>query len=110
MRVHLKSAFIDESGTLGRSRYVDGSPALLFAPETGEPAWALSTNLGAYALAPRENCVYVKGYGEHEGVAEALVELGAGEVMEHIVFGPFSTTATLVRLNAEIKDWSEEGA
>lgn len=98
MTLRLKSLYIDENGTLGVSRYADGSPALLFAPDTGEPAWALSTNLAGHGIVTPEGRVYIKGYGEHIGVCESLVENGAVEVVEEIVFGPYDTRATLVKV------------
>lgn len=98
IRVHIKSKFINEGGVVGRSRYADGSPVLLFSPDSGEPAWALSTNLAGHGIVTPENHAYIKGYAEHEGLCEALVKLGVVEVVQEITFGPYDTKATLVKV------------
>jgi len=99
IRVHIKSKFINEGGVVGRSRYADGSPALLFSPDSGEPAYALSTNLAGHNITvPAEGHVYIKGYAEHEGLCEALVKLGVVEAVQEITLGPYDTKATLVKV------------
>ena len=70
-RIHLKTKYTDDEGTIGFGNYADGQLAMLFAPDTGEPAWALSMNLIAYGLVAPENHVYVGGYSEHVGIPRA---------------------------------------
>jgi hypothetical protein len=95
---YLRTRYINESGSIGRSLYADGSPALLFAPDNGEPAWALSTNLAGHGIITPPDRVYIKGYAEHEGLCAALEMLGVVEVEAEIVFGPYDTPAYLVKV------------
>lgn len=98
MFLHLKSKYIDEVGVVGRSQYADGTPALLFNPDSGEPAYALSVNLVGHDLHPPDGHVFIKGYAEHEGVCECLVDNGAVEVVRGFTFGPYDTKASLVKV------------
>jgi hypothetical protein len=97
-RIHLKTKYTDDEGTIGFGNYADGQLAMLFAPDTGEPAWALSMNLIAYGLVAPENHVYVGGYSEHVGIASCLQDQGVAQLEEEIIFGPFNTPAYLMRV------------
>lgn len=99
MSVHIKTDYINESGEVGKAFYADGQEALLFAPHTGEPAWALSTNLLGHGIIAPEGHVYVKDYSEHKGLCAQLVEAGVVEVVDEVIFGPYDTHAFLVRVN-----------
>lgn len=98
MTLHLKSTFINEAGTVGRGQYRDGSLALLFSPDTGEPAWALSTNLVGHGLHAPDGHVFIKGYAEHDGLCQCLVDNGVVERVREVTFGPYDTTADLVKV------------
>jgi len=97
--VHVKD------GTLRLRQYADGSLAVQvefiereegFSYPTSE---TLSVNMSAYLPTPMPHHFYVKGYGEHEGLAEAIVAAGLAEVIgDPIDFGPFDTHVYLMRL------------
>lgn len=97
--VHMKDANVRVS------QYADKSLALIAegVDDEGFPdVETLSVNLTAYNLRPAPNCVYVKAYAEHEGLAEALVTAGIGVIEGTIHFGPYNTTAHVLRLNEEV--------
>ncbi len=98
MITRIDSKYIRESGEISKAAYQDGQLALMFSPESGEPAFALSTNLASHGLYAPEGHVYVKGYGEHEGVATALAGAGVASPVNEVAFGPYDTTATLMRV------------
>ena len=103
MKVAIHTTFINESGEVGTSMYADGQTALLFAPDTGEPAWALSTNLAGHGLHAPDGHVFVKGYSEHEGLAKELERLEVATPVQEVTFGPYSTTATLMQLSEGVQ-------
>lgn len=86
--------------------YLDGTPALVAdVLDTDLDCWfdeTLSTNLFSYGLMPDEDCIFVKDYSEHEGLAEAIEDAGWGEAVGAVMFGPFNATATVIRLSEEI--------
>jgi hypothetical protein len=97
-RIHLKTKYSDEDGEVSFGKYRDGQLALLFAPDTGEPEWALSMNLGGHGLIAPEDHVYIGGYSEHVGIASCLQDQGVAELAEEIIFGPYDTPAYLMRV------------
>lgn len=74
-------------------KYTDGSLALMAEDEDedGMPnVETLSVNLSAYDIHPPEGHIYVKDHSEHEGLAQALVNIGLVEIVgDKIRFGPF---------------------
>lgn len=84
--VHMKDAEVR------LDKYTDGSLALVAedVDEDGMPnVETFSTNLSHYDMHPPEGHVYIKSYAEHEGLAEALAELGLVTIVEPVTFGPF---------------------
>lgn len=61
----------------------------------------LSVNLAAYCPAPPEGHFYVKDYGPHEGLAEALKVAGFATPVEVMYYGPFNSTFILMKLGVE---------
>lgn len=53
----------------------------------------LSTSLLAYGYIEFPGEVFIKDWSEHEGLAAALVDAGAGEVTETLTVGPFNSRA-----------------
>lgn len=81
-----------QDGTLAVELYEDGDLE------------RVSTNLGEYAhgFTPlKSDEFYVKNYSEHEGMVAALVEAGIAEdTGKQVAFGPFETSANVMRLVA----------
>lgn len=61
----------------------------------------ISVNLVAYGLAPAADQFYVKNYSEHEGLAVALMQAGIAEKVGEVTYGPYESSATLLRLIIE---------
>ncbi len=103
--MHIKAKFVDIVGAEVRTaQYGDGSLALL-ARSTTDFEWMewerMSTNLADVGFTSPEGCVFVKRYAEHEGLPEALEAAGVGTIVpgEDVAWGPFDTTASLLRLS-----------
>lgn len=79
-------------------RYSNGSLALSLETLDGEPLATASVNLQEYGLLPPDGHIYVKNYSEGAGLAEALEQAGVAVPVGVVEFGPFSTTATLMRI------------
>jgi hypothetical protein len=95
----VKMKYSTLTGPVRMHRYADGTPCLLMAAGDSRPE-VLSINLTAYNLTPPEGHVYVKNYGEHEGLPDALVEAGVAEKVYEVGFGPYDATAWLMRVVA----------
>jgi hypothetical protein len=95
---HIKSKYMDDQGTIHKSRYRDGSLRLLFIGNTGTTT--LSINLSDYGLEAPEGCFFTKNYSEGEGMAEAIEKAGIAKPIVDESFGRFGTTATLMKLIA----------
>lgn len=68
-----------------RNKYPNGTPALQIGGPRGE---VLSINLQDYGLIPPdENHVFVKNYGQHEGLPQALADAGIVEVLDEVPIG-----------------------
>lgn len=65
--------------------YHDGSTALAVSEEYGPEV--VSVNLGDYGMSPGDNCVFVKNYSPHVGLADSLVEAGVAEIVRPVKFG-----------------------
>lgn len=74
MRLHIRTAYLDEDAVLKKGRYADGSTALaLFDAETGEMLSKATVCMVDYGETPRsEHYVFIKDYGENEGMVNAL--------------------------------------
>lgn len=100
---HVKSAHLDADVMVQTSFYNDGV-SLAVILHTDEGPEVVSVNLVQYGIkTPLPDTFYVKNYSEHEGMAEALVVAGIAERMEGtppVTFGPYGSTATLLRLIA----------
>jgi hypothetical protein len=92
MRAHIKSLYLDDDGIVNVGQYGNGSLALTFTGEDGEP---LST------LSP-EGHIFVKNYAESEGLAAGLEAAGIAEPRGTVTFGPYDTTATLMLVTMEV--------
>lgn len=96
----INAVFVKGTGIVEKTTYQDGSPALVF--HSGYDRDALSVNLIAYGLIAPEGHVYVKGYGEHEGLPQALVDAGIAEfaVVPHnrVEFGGHDAWAMLMKV------------
>lgn len=73
---------------------------LLFDMDAGEPLTTLSVNLSQYGLVPPdEEHIFIKGWSEGEGWAEAAEKAGLGEIVsQHIVEGSWPLPYTLFKL------------
>jgi hypothetical protein len=98
MRCRITSKYLDETGDVEKMEYGDGSLALTFTAPDGEPLATLSVNLGGHGIACPPGHVYVKNYSEGEGMAAALEVAGVATRVEEITFGPYDTTATLMKV------------
>lgn len=99
--IHSKYVHI-ERGRIDRNvRYAGDLPCLAVWHEEcfGRPE-VLSVNLVEYGLIPPEGHVYVRDCSEHEGLPDALVEAGVAVKVRQVEFGPFDSTAWLMRVVA----------
>lgn len=62
----------------------------------------LSTSLIAYGYIEFPGEVFIKDWSEHEGLAAALADAGAGEITETLTVGPFNSTAYRFQLSPKI--------
>ncbi len=94
--VHMKNAQV----TL--EKYTDGSLALV-ASDEDEDAYpnheTFSVNLTAYDMHPPEGHVFIKAETEHEGLPQALMDVGLGTIVERIAYGPFGSAGVLFKLS-----------
>ena len=99
--VHMTDAVVT------RGKYHGGGLAVVAEAEVDgfNERETLSVNLEAYGLTPAEDTFYVKDYGPHEGLADALVKAGIATKLEPQArtFGPHDTTAWLMLLSEEIQ-------
>jgi hypothetical protein len=95
---HIKSKYMDEIGTIQKAEYRDGTLAVSFQSNEGDTV--LSVNLADYGLNAPENHFWVKNYSEGEGMADAIQEAGIATPFCVTTFGPYNTTATLMKLVA----------
>jgi hypothetical protein len=102
MRAHIRSLYLDDDGIVNVGQYGNGSLALTFTGEDGEPLSTLSINLEAYGLVPPEGHIFVKNYAESEGLAAGLEAAGIAEPRGTVTFGPYDTTATLMLVTMEV--------
>lgn len=65
---------------------------------TDEGPERLSISLTAYGREPDDGCVFIKGWSEHEGLAESLEEQGLVEIVDRMIVGPFGSTAYEARV------------
>ena len=82
-------------------RYPNGSTALL--AQDGEETEVLSVNLTAYGLHAPDGHVFVKDYSEHSGLPVALEAADVAHAVRVVVFGPFRTTAVLMKLGEYLR-------
>jgi hypothetical protein len=106
MSVTLHSKYVHVTdGEVRRRQYEDGSLALQVesVDEDGFPeVTTLSVNLSAYTVAPPEGHIWVKDYAESEGLPDAIVAAGLGEVVRDEFFGPFNSRFVLVKLSESV--------
>lgn len=76
--------------------------SLALVAETHMDREVLSVNLGDHGLTAPEGHVFVKDYSEHEGLVNALVEAGVAEKVRQVEFGPFDTTAWLMKISDNV--------
>lgn len=103
--MHIKAKFVDiKDAEVRVGQYQDGSAALV-ARSTTDFDWMgwerLSINLAEVGFDAPEGHVYIKRYAEHAGLPEALEAAGVGTIVpgEDVAWGPFDTTASLLRLS-----------
>ena len=95
----LDAKFVKGTGFLEKAHYGDGALALVFHYSDGDGLDTLSTNLVGHGLVAPPDHVYVKSYSEHEGLAETMADAGIAEqVGEPVTFGPFDTSAVLMKV------------
>lgn len=73
IRFHTKYSHEDQA-TLRKAYYGDDTTALLV--EAGEPVATCTVSLVAYGEKPADGNVFIKDYGENEGVLQALQDEG----------------------------------
>jgi hypothetical protein len=100
----INAVFLKGEGILERTTYPNGSPAVVFH-HGGYEHEALSVNLGAYGLVPPQGCIYVRDGSEHEGVPEAVVEAGIGTIVGKVHYGPYDSSASIIKLADDI-EWA----
>lgn len=98
MRCTIHAKYVNSEGDVAKMQYGDGSLALTFTSPDGEPLLTLSVNLGAYGMVAPEGHVYVKDYAESEGLAAGMEAAGIAAPVGSVTFGPYNTTATLMRV------------
>lgn len=86
--VTIKTSYFNlTNAALFTSRYhTDDVMALAYRTDDGESG-ILSVNLAQYGRFPQPGCVFVRGYGEFEGVATALVEAGLAKIVTSVPIG-----------------------
>lgn len=112
MGITIDAKFVHvKDGTLRLRQYADGSLAVQVEYIEHDDGFTypasetLSVNMSAYLPNPEPHHFYVKAYGEHEGLPEALVTAGLAEVIgDPIYFGPFNTSVYLMRLTESVAE------
>jgi len=66
-----------------------------------EPLATATVNLEELGFLPAENCIFVKDYGETEGLAKQLVDLGVAKYIRTVTFGGYDTEAQELELMGE---------
>lgn len=90
--VTLSFGSLELTGDVYRTAYVvSGAQALFLA--TGRANEPISINLDAHDLTPNANCIFVKDYAGHEGLADSMVKAGMGTITRTVTFGEFDTKA-----------------
>ena len=86
MQVKLKTRWLPEDVYEVRLRgsYVDGSPAFILE-RNGEPWMQFTIYLAGEHLNPGH--IFIKDYGENEGIIEALAEAGLIEPVGRVAVG-----------------------
>ena len=87
MHAHITSKYLDDDGVVRRVQYADGSLALTFTSEGGEPLATLSVNLEEHGLIAPEGFIFVKNYSEGEGLAVGLEAAGIADPRGEVSFG-----------------------
>ena len=78
MKIHVKSKYTDEDVILTlNGHYPNGSHAITATTLQGEPQFTATVALDKL---PADGCVFLKGWGENEGIPEALVKAGIVEL------------------------------
>jgi len=86
MNIHIKTKYLDEPATLEFRHYNDGSTLIVAFSLTGEP---LATCTVAVVELPGEGYVFLKDWGENEGIPECLVKAGIVELTGKKVWAGF---------------------
>lgn len=94
--ITIKAKYVELTGSLFTSTYVDGATALQLMTEEGPET--LSVNLSAYGLHPDPGNVFIKDYSEHEGLAQALVKAGLAEIVREVVIGGYGARGHELKL------------
>jgi len=74
---HLRARYIREDGVhfIHAGCYGDESPAYIIEEATtGEQLATVTVSMQGYGVKPDAGCIFVKDYGENEGLAQALVD------------------------------------
>ena len=77
MKVHIKTKYCNEEIELSFRYYENGSRAIQGFTLQGEPQFVATVALDEM---PAEDCVFLKGWSENEGIPEALVRAGLVEL------------------------------
>lgn len=97
---HVSAKHLDlTAATVHAARYGDDTLAVVLAGDEEEEV--VSINLGAYGHSARLDAeqFFVKNGAEHAGLADALQRAGIAVIEDAVTFGPFDSTASLMRLN-----------
>jgi hypothetical protein len=82
----------------------------LITDESGfqEPLATVSLNLEELGHIPGPSCIFVKDYGETEGLAKQLVDLGVAKYIRTVQFGSYGTEAQELELMGEWRAVAEQ--
>lgn len=102
MKCTIQGKYGEMEGNVVRHRYIDGSLALLLNYDDGDMD-KLSINLCQYAMTPGDNCIFVKDYSEHEGLAQAMEKAGLGHTLKRVWFGLNQTAAWIFYVSEAVE-------
>ncbi len=90
-----------ESTTLVGDVLFDPEQELLLVDQEGYPVEFLNTDLSVYGLFATEDSVWIKGWSEHSGLAQALENAGVISITRSVTVGPFSLPAFQAKITGD---------
>jgi hypothetical protein len=71
-----RTKYLNDMGVVELGKYIDDSIAIRLTSSFGEPLGVPTVNLQDYGMKPAEGHVFIRDYGQNEGMLVCLVELG----------------------------------